>query len=75
MADRLTKGQAKFLCAVANGEHQIFHRRVIEPVEQLGFVLFDGGFRLVGCNAFSSTSFILTDAGQDFLNRAMSAAA
>jgi hypothetical protein len=75
MADRLTKGQAEFLCAVANGEHRVFHRRVIEPVEKLGLVWFCGGLRLVGCNAFASTKFVLTDDGHEFVERCMANAA
>ena len=71
VATRLTKGQAEFLCAVANGEHKTFHRRVIVPVGKLGFVWFTGGFRLVGCNAFTSTKFVLTEAGYDFVERCM----
>lgn len=66
MAIRLTKGQAAFFRAVDAGELTMFHRSVIEPVEKLGLVWFTGGFRLVGCNSFSSGRFILTDEGHEY---------
>lgn len=63
---KLTKGQREFFRAVATGERACFHRRVIEPLERLGLVWFTGGFRLLGCNSFSATKFVLTEDGCDF---------
>lgn len=61
---KLTKGQRAFFEAVACGERMVFHRRVIEPVEDMDLVLFVGGFRLVGCNGFGSGQFMLTADGK-----------
>lgn len=66
---RLTKGQREFFTAVACGEPGNFHRMVIEPVEKMGLVLFVGGWRLVGCNSFSSSKFVLTEEGFDLASQ------
>jgi hypothetical protein len=63
MAGKLTKGQRDFFAAVACVERGCFHRRVIEPVERMGLVLFVGGFRLVGRNSFPADKFVLTEDG------------
>ncbi len=59
-----TKGQRDCLKAVRAGTGGIFHARVVEPLETLGFITDCNGFRLVGCKGFSASRFALTDAGR-----------
>lgn len=63
-AQKLTKGQAKFMLAVSRGEATEFHRSVIEPCERMGLVRYTYGYRLVGRNAFPASHFALTERGE-----------
>lgn len=59
IAAKLTKGQKRFYDAVRQGSGEQFHRSVIEPLEHLGLVRWQGGMRLIGCNSFSASRFII----------------
>lgn len=63
---KLTKGQRDFLSAVYEDEHKVFHRRVVQPMFDAGYVFPRQGnmlFWLVGCNGHASTGLALQAAG------------
>ena len=66
----LTKGQGRFVQAVAHSKADSFHRSIIEPVEAMGLVTYSAGMRLIGRNAFPAYNFTLTDKGRAAIAKA-----
>lgn len=67
---QLTKGQRAFLDAIFEDRHAVFHRRVVQPMFDAGYVWPRQGnflFWVHGCNGHGSSRFALLPAGYDAL--------
>ena len=68
--DRITKGQRAFLEAIFDDCGGVFHRRVVQPLFDAGYVWPKAGnflFWIVGCMGHGANEFVLAPEGYDAL--------